>query len=593
MQNNTIVIDHWNKFPDGWDKTIEAQVRYYNKCRDYVDSEDDMENLFRISIFYRIYCLILFSISIVSAFYGIKYRNKVKIIKSNIVLIIFYSFGCIVCTINSYFIQVEYKEYPCVAYFYLTGIGYPIILITSFGCIINYLKHCYYSVYIYEKAINSDNNKNRRRSLLHRICEVYTQSRLLNFLLSFVIFQLLYSLVVSYVSDNYSLVYIKKGFCGFSKEYLPQIVLVCIFLFVSFPLTVYQFYRLHDNFKFINTLMINLLIMTISAGLFIAAMAVPDYNCSQIVRFLPSDAYALIISCSFHYSQVIRPLLDYYYMNKKANKLEININGLIQLLNDDALFNEFFEYCKQKCYVEHALFHIKYKKFKGLINLFYKKSRYESSIPETYLARLSRSINRLGSTDGSSGNNEFYEHKLRDKKKDRYTTSSNTDLNNEHKITKENRSSDLDYYTMKEERKKAIVYSDIHKLANDIYANFLNDNSKYEINIPEKTIKEIKMKLLSHNQKYKTDSNVQLNDDRIDIENIFDDAYDEVLQVLFVDVYTEFITNRNEENQNKKQNNNYKFYKESTSSFTENQSKYYSSNNIPSEENFYGENSDK
>lgn len=91
----------------------------------------------------------------------------------------------------------------------------PMILITSFGCIINYLKHCYYSVYLYEKAVNSENTK-RRSSLLYRICEVYTQSRLLNFLLSFVIFQLLYSLVISYVSDNYSLIYIKKGFCGFT-----------------------------------------------------------------------------------------------------------------------------------------------------------------------------------------------------------------------------------------------------------------------------------------------------------------------------------------------------------------------------------------
>jgi len=144
----------------------------------------------------------------------------------------------------------------------------------------------------------------------------------------------------------------------------------------------------------------------------------------------------------------------------------------------------------------------------------------------------------------------------------------------------------LDYYTVKEERKKAVVYNDIHKLANDIYTNFLNDNAKYEINIPEKTIKEIKMKLLSHNQKYKTDSNVQLNNDRIDIENIFDDAYDEVLQVLFVDVYTEFITNRNENN------NNYKVYKE-TNSITENKSNYASSNYISNEENLYSENANE
>jgi len=341
--------------------------------------------------------------------------------------------------------------------------------------------------------------------------------------------------------------YIKRGFCGFTKEYLPQIVLVCIFLFASFPLTVYQFYRLHENFKFINTLMTNLLIMTICAGLFIAAMAIPEYNCSQIVRYLPSDAYALIISCSFHYPQVIRPLLDYYYMNKKANKLEININGLIQLLNDETLFNEFFEYCKQKCCVENALFHIKYKKYKGLINLYFKKVKYESSIPESYLARLSRSINRLGSADGY---NDLSEHKLRDKNKDKYDTGSSIDLNSDHK-SKDNRVNDPDYFKMREEKKRAIIYSDIHKLANTIYSSFLNDNAKYEINLSEKTIKDIKMKLVTHNQNYVASSNAHLNDDKIDIENLYDEAYDEVLQVLFVDVYTEYITNRNQRNKGK------------------------------------------
>jgi len=54
-------------------------------------------------------------------------------------------------------------------------------------------------------------------------------------------------------------------------------------------------------------------------------------------------------------------------MNKKANKLEININGLIQLLNDETLFNEFFEYCKQKCCVENAVMIIMI-----IIKLYYK-----------------------------------------------------------------------------------------------------------------------------------------------------------------------------------------------------------------------------
>jgi len=59
------------------------------------------------------------------------------------------------------------------------------------------------------------------------------------------------------------------------------------------------------------------------------------------------------------------------------------------------------------------------------------------------------------------------------------------------------------------------------------------------------------MKLVTHNQNYVASSNAHLNDDKIDIENLYDEAYDEVLQVLFVDVYTEYITNRNQRNKGK------------------------------------------
>ncbi|ORX82933.1 hypothetical protein BCR32DRAFT_267318 [Anaeromyces robustus] len=422
-------------------------------------------------------------------------------------------------------------------------VGYPMILITSFGCIINYLKQCYYSVYIYEKTVNNnDESKSKKTSLLHRICELYTQSRLLNFLLTFVILQLLYSLVVSYVSDNYSLVYIKKGFCCFSVEYLPQIVLVCIFLFVSFPLIVYQFYRLHENFKFVNTLMINLLIMTISAALFIWALVVPSYNCSLIVRYLPSDAYALI-------------LINLYYMNKKANKLELNKNGLIKVLNDEFLFNEFFEFCKRKCCVENAIFHIEYKKFKELNNLYMKKSKWDLTFGEHCILKISKSKSKISSPDSVLNDSSNI---------DKITKSSNYD-SDEFKNSKDsNWTSDLDFSNFKDGKKKIILYSEIHTLANDIYTNFIDENAKYGLNIPDKIAKDIKNDLLIHNQRFNSNTNTQLNEEN-DIEEIFDYIYDEILQDLYLNAYTDFILNRNKNKEknhrkkNKNKNINYDF----------------------------------
>jgi len=144
---------------------------------------------------------------------------------------------------------------------------------------------------------------------------------------------------------------------------------------------------------------------------------------------------------------------------------------------------------------------------------------------------------------------------------------------------------------MREEKKRAIIYSDIHKLANAIYSSFLNDNAKYEINLSEKTIKEIKMKLVAHNQNYKANTTTQLNDDKIDIENLYDEAYDEVLQVLFVDVYTEYITNRNQIKGKNAISTNVYTATASNGIKDTISSNPNSSNYIPSEENLHSRNS--
>ncbi|ORY79599.1 hypothetical protein LY90DRAFT_664664, partial [Neocallimastix californiae] len=342
-------------------------------------------------------------------------------------------------------------------------------------------------------------------------------------------------------------------------EYLPQIILVCLFLFVSFPLIVYQFYRLHDKFKFVNTLMINLLLMTISAGLFIYAMVVPSYNCSQIVRYLPSDAYGLIVSCSFHYSQVIKPILNYYYINRKSYNLEINTNGLITVLDDEILFNEFFEFCKQKCCIENALFYTEYKKFIRLVNILAKKNKRNLSISEYYIAKLSKSNNKLGGSENNFNDQQKIE-KIHSK-------DSNISNGEQHRsILDIFRSSDPEFINMKEGKKRAAAYYEIHKLANEIYKKFIDENSNHEINIPEKARKEIKTKLISHNQSYSNEKFGSINNVKLDIENIFDEAYEIILQDLYLNVYIDYMykkdKNNNDNNDNNKQNNNKRKNKE-------------------------------
>jgi len=190
----------------------------------------------------------------------------------------------------------------------------------------------------------------------------------------------------------------------------------------------------------------------------------------------------------------------------------------------------------------YQLFHIEYTKLKNLLNTYNKKNRLDFSIGEYYITKISKSLNKLGVSE----NNLCYQSNF-DK---RMSDCSYSDFELDNKSTK----SDPDGSNMKESKRKTMIYSDAHQLVNEIFNNFIDDNAKYEINIPGRIKKEIRSNLYEHNQRFNR-GNFKIIDEKVDVDDIFDEAYEVILQDLFLNVYTGYISNRNK-NKTKGNKNN-------------------------------------
>lgn len=200
--------------------------------------------------------------------------------------------------------------------------------------------------------------------------------------------------------------------------------------------------------------------------------------------------------------------------------------------------------------------------------MFIRKPKNDQLHSDHCSIKTSKNINKTESTDSnineqlnteksSSRNSNFELNK---------SNSCNSNNNNNAEYHKSIldifRSSDPDFISFKENKKRTSIYCDSHKLANEIFKKFIDDNAKYEINIPDKIRKDIKTNLIIHNQNYNSEGYSIMNEEKLDIENIFDAAYEIVIQDLYLNAYTDFISTRNRKNKNKNNHNNFISYDE-------------------------------
>jgi len=100
------IINDKFPFPEDWDIDNTRTVSYFNKCSQYVDSQQELISLFHIKPFYYIYCYIMVICIIISAILIIICRDNYIIKRTSPLLLIMFCIGCIICIVNSYGIQV-------------------------------------------------------------------------------------------------------------------------------------------------------------------------------------------------------------------------------------------------------------------------------------------------------------------------------------------------------------------------------------------------------------------------------------------------------------------------------------------------------
>jgi len=88
-------------------------------------------------------------------------------------------------------------------------------------------------------------------------------------------------------------------------------------------------------------------------------------------------------------------------------------------------------------------------------------------------------------------------------------------------------------------------YEAIYNKANDLFAKFFMENSELELNLPSKVVKAVNTEYYNFYIYYNRhivngDGETEIDMDKLNCENIFDDAHDEAFDSLFLNVYSSF-----------------------------------------------------
>ncbi|ORX82935.1 hypothetical protein BCR32DRAFT_267320 [Anaeromyces robustus] len=515
-------------FPDDWDKKNPRTVSYFNKCSQYVDSQEELLSLFHLKSFFYIYCYFMIICIIISAILILIYRNNYIIKRSSPYLLIQFCIGCIICISNSYGIQVYYTNYPCFLVFYASGISYPMIFISCISCFTKYIKQYYASANAYVEAVNinvhieSKKKKNiiLKKKTIENVRVYLIEKHPIYFTIFYVIIITIYSFAVSPLGKNYRIIgHQDLGFCTLSVEYIPQLIIILSFVLLYVPYMLNVLRKIEDTFKIKNLLYISLISMFISIIGYLGSSLIPKYNCTpQFIRLWPTDCFIILTCAVFHFLHVIKPLFELFYVKVFMRKVDKSMKGLKKLLKDKTLYREYVEFCKTECCVENTLFHKEFVLFKDTIYKISNKKNNENNISINTLIMNDKDIISLYNNDSfdSTQYNDSFDY------------SNDSSYKNYNLTCTESKNNKNDHLILL-------------KMAEDIIEKFILPNSEYEISLDNKITKRI-LNTFNKYQEMEIDKSFFIEDfENSDFVNIFDDAYEEVLTNLYLNSYLKYI----------------------------------------------------
>jgi hypothetical protein len=411
------------------------------------------------------------------------------------------------------------------------------IFISCIACFTKYVKQYYSSANAYLEAVDNSNRiqeKQIKKKTFNNIREYFIEKHPIRFTLLYIIIITVYSFAVSPLGKNYRIIkHFDVGFCTLSVEYFPQLIIVLSFLLLYVPYIINELRKIEDPFKIKNLLYITVIAMCIGVVGYLVSSLVPKYNCTpEFIRIWPTDCFIILTCTIFHFLHVIKPLIELFYVKFSMRKIDKSMQGLKKVLKDKTLFREYAEFCKNECCVENTLFYKEYIEFKDTIYKITNKKNIENNISISTLISNDKDITIISNNDSSTLDNL-----------DNGTQSS---LNNDSSSDFKNINTDSNYSNLNSSYNTESRYTKedhilLLKKAQDIIDKFILPNSEYEINIDTKISKKI-INTLNNYEKKGIENSLYIEDfENSEFVNIFDEAYEEVIQSLYINIYSAFV----------------------------------------------------
>ncbi|ORY79601.1 hypothetical protein LY90DRAFT_664666 [Neocallimastix californiae] len=321
-------------------------------------------------------------------------------------------------------------------------------------------------------------------------------------------------------------------FIGIIVIHLPQISEVLIFLIIFLPLALIEVLKFDDTFKMKKKIIYSILLTFLCFIGFITFSSVKQINCSIIVKYIPSDTFAILLFLFSSIFLCVPTFKDIIYVENQKSETKATTNGMLKMLEDEILLREFSEFCRKENCAENILFYQHYWRYKKIFD-----NQRNSKIAK------SNNYHNINSNIIVTSTYDYEDHDLVSQMSFDNNEASiyvednfSPNLINGIKEAQSNSDNDMSKKKYSNNGRKITKNDILLKEAKKLIDDFINTDSKLEINIKDKT----KKKIIYDFSEIKNNE-LQQQDFKNRLKSLFDDAYKEVIESLFLNSYNNYI----------------------------------------------------
>ncbi|ORX82936.1 hypothetical protein BCR32DRAFT_292326 [Anaeromyces robustus] len=516
---------NFNLFPNDWDIDSLTQYSYYKKCLPYASKSEDFDYFIEKSIVFKIYGLGSIGYMLIISYLLLKHRKHYIFKRQGRVYFIMFMIGSLLSVINSFLIQIKYKIYPCVILNFLVSLAYPLSFFSYAMIILTNFKNYYNSQVAYSEMFrdmtNTNNNTKKQIYIFKFIYKNMPHSKIAPIFIFYLIVKWLIVYMLYFLNSLVSQI----GYCRLGLIHIPEIGEVLVFLFIFLPLALIEILKFDDTFRMKKKIVKSILTTFLCVLGYMTMSVVKPLNCSFLVKYIPSDSFAILLFLLSTVYLCVPTIKDIIHINKQKAETKATVNGMLKMLQDNILLREFSEFCRKENCTENILFYQHYWKYRKLFDNQERNSRIVKTNNFTTSNFLVTSVYDYDDRDRVS--QMSFETPLEAS----ICVDDTFSVNNTNMI---NGMESSRYFNTGRKITKNEIFV---KEAKNIIDNFILNEAKFEVNISDK----VKKNIISNFKDIKNNSELQQQDFKERLKCLFDESYNEVVNSLFLNSYTNYI----------------------------------------------------